>query len=301
MDTVHMIKNYLDHNWWTNIEIRNVENWLKNFGDNADIGKFILDQIVFYNKDQLDSYTKSIVEQIKADVYTKAIQDYTDNIDDVQLEQNWKRYLDRAKVMPADIKSTAGGSPHLVIRNYRDIFKNQRTSKIEKIGQNFKEGIREFILVDDFSGTGEQMMELLSERVRVADREIEIGRIPEIFEDVNMMIAVYVIHQKALNRLSKNFPKVNIKYIDLIDEQWDLLNANGLAYRNMTKSETEKIIAYLSALCNELREQRPEYHGLEKYQLNIPIVFEHGCPNNTFLPIFAETESWKQLFKRGDE
>lgn len=189
----------------------------------------------------------------------------------------------------------------MVIRNYRHIFKNHRTSKIEKIGQNIKEGIREFILVDDFAGTGEQMMELLSERVRVAGRDIEIGRIPEMFENVNMMIAVYVIHQKALNRLSKNFPKVNIKYIDLIDEQWDLLNVDSMAYNNMTKGRAEEIVAYLSSLCNELRKQRPDYRDLEQYQLNIPIVFEHGCPNNTFLPIFAETESWKQLFKRGDE
>lgn len=301
MDTVHMIKNYLEHNWWTNIEKRNVDNWLKNFGDNADIGKFILEQIVFYNKEQLESYTKSIVEQIKADVYNKTIQDFANDIDDEQLEQNWQQYLNHVKVMPADIKNTAGGSPHLVIREYRYIFKNQRTSKIEKIGQNIKDGIREFILVDDFAGTGEQMMELLSTKIRVSDRDIEIGRIPEMFEDVNMMIAVYVIHQNALNRLSKSFPMVSIKYIDLIDEQWDLLNVDGMAYSNMTKMKADKIVAYLSALCNKLREERSDYHELEKYQLNIPIVFEHGCPNNTFLPIFAETESWKQLFKRGDE
>lgn len=301
MDAVYMVKSYLTHNWWSNLELRDVNNWLDNFGTDIEIGKHILKQIVFYNDDQLESYTKSIIDQIKAEVYLKSFPDLNQKIKDTDLERCWQEYLNHMRVVPADCKVTAGGSPHLVVRKYRRILGNAHTSKIENIGQDIANGISNFLLVDDFSGTGEQMRELLSSKVQIDGKDIVIGDIPTEYENVNITIAVYVIHKKALKSISHDFQHIKIKYIDLIDERWDLLNIHAYAYNGMKEKEAQFVIDYLKKKCDELREERAEYQNLEKYQLNIPIVFAHGCPNNAFLLLYAGTNSWKQLFKRGDE
>ena len=48
-------------------------------------------------------------------------------------------------------------------------------------------------------------------------------------------------------------------------------------------------------------EENEELINLSTYVLNIPVVFEHGCPNNTLLLLFAHSDNWQQLFKRGNE
>lgn len=301
MNNVQKYKNYILYNWWTHLDNRDIDGWLKNFGDRESIGRLILDNTIFYTEEQMKSYTLNIVNQLKTELYEREMQKLKGKYqDDDYFNEKWKEYKKTIKIIPADTEEEAGGSQHLVARKYRSCLGGETTAKVGSIQKECENGVRELIFVDDFSGTGKQMDDFLSTQVSVQEKEIQIGRLTEYFPKVKVSVAVYVIHKEALKRLEK-FKAINVRYVDLVDEDLNLLNENCVIYRGKDKNEVQEIIKYLTDLRSRLIEEQPEYRKLAEYALNIPVVFEHGCPNNTFLPLFAKTPTWKQLFRRGEE
>lgn len=69
MNDTQKYENYIAYNWWTHIDNRNIEGWLQNFENHESIGRLILDNIIFYAEDQMQSYTLNIVNQLKTELY----------------------------------------------------------------------------------------------------------------------------------------------------------------------------------------------------------------------------------------
>lgn len=302
MGNLQQYENYVSYDWWTHIDSRNIEGWLQNFEDHDNIGKLILDSIIFYNEEQIKSYTRNIVNQLKSEVYEREMRVLNGKYhDDDYFDGKWEKYKEAIRVMPADAEDRAGGSPHLVARKYRPYLGEEIVVKVDSIQKNIKEGIKEFIFVDDFSGTGKQMSDFLSTLIEIDGKKVPIGKISEYFSDIKVSVAVYVIHKDALERLKEEFRTVSIRYVDLLDERLNLLSYDCITYQGKSKDEIREIIDYLSEIKTKLLEEQPDYQKFAEYELHIPIIFEHGCPNNTFIPFYAKTKTWKQLFKRGNE
>lgn len=302
MDNIQQYENYVSYDWWTHIDNRNIEGWLQNFENHDNIGKLILDSIIFYNEEQIKSYTRNIVNQLKSEVYEREMRVLDGKYhDDVYFNGKWEKYKETIRVIPADAEDKAGGSPHLVARNYRPYLGEKIVVKVDNIKKDINNGVKELIFVDDFSGTGKQMSEFLSTLITINGENVPIGKITEYFSDIKVSVAVYVIHKDALERLKEEFKSVRIRYVDLLDERLNLLSDNCIIYQEKSKDEIQEIIDYLSEIRTKLIEEQPAYQEFAEYELNIPVIFEHGCPNNTFIPIYAKTKTWKQLFKRGDE
>lgn len=66
-------KQYIENQWWNGIEKRDLENWVRNFGTSEEIAKLILDNVIFYNEQQLKAYTKFLVGKLKNEVYMNTI------------------------------------------------------------------------------------------------------------------------------------------------------------------------------------------------------------------------------------
>lgn len=302
MNDVQKYENYIAYNWWTHIDSRNIDGWLQNFGKRGDIGMLILDNIIFYSEEQMQSYTLNIVNQLKTELYEYEMRESGGKYhDDDYFNKQWEEYKKTIKIIPADVENEAGGSPNLVARKYRSYLGRKTIVKVDSIQRECENGIKELIFVDDFSGTGNQIFDFLLTSVKIRGKEVPIGRLTEFFPDIKVSIAVYVIHKEALKRLRTEFTKLNVRYVDLIDEHLNLLNDNCIIYKEKDESEIQEIIGYLADIRKKVIEEQPDYQELAEYELHIPIIFEHGCPNNTFLPLYAKTKTWKQLFKRGDE
>ena len=124
---------------------------------------------------------------------------------------------------------------------------------------------------------------------------------PCVCNDIDIIVAVYVIHEKAIEFLQKQFPNIKFLYVDLINENFNYMNNSSFMYEKMNLNEKNDIIDQIKKLTENIKHNNAELLELSAYLLNIPIVFEHGCPNNTLLLLFAHTDDWQQLFKRGIE
>lgn len=79
------------------------------------------------------------------------------------------------------------------------------------------------------------------------------------------------------------------------------MNKNSRIYEKMDMEKKMEVINAIKRINDNIMDGNEEYKKLSSYVLNIPIVFEHGCPNNTLLLLFAHSDNWQQLFKRGKE
>lgn len=297
-------KQYIDVQWWNGVEKRDLENWIRNFGASKKIAELILDNVIFYNASQLKAYTRFLVNKLQEQVYKDMMKESCFSyVDDALLFRRWNEYLNETCFMPAAKLKDSAGSAYKIIGHWRSVLGrgDNTCSTISDIENKYNEGVRRFVLVDDFSGSGKQMKGVLKEKISFKGQEIELGFLPNVDEDIEIVIAVYVIHEKAKQVLKEKYEKIDLFYVDLISEKFNYLNENALIYEKYDDKKKQEIISEIKRITEAIVMNNEELSKLSSYVLNIPIVFEHGCPNNTLLLLFAHTENWQQLFKRGIE
>lgn len=297
-------ENYIDIHWWNNVEKRDLENWVRNFGASSTVANLILDNVIFYNASQLKAYTRFLIGILKNQVYRDVMKEnhYLYTNDDV-LFARWNEYLDKTRFVPAAHKSDPTSSAHKILGYWRsEIGKDEESfSAITDIDSMYKMGIRRFVLVDDFSGSGSQLQKVLNQKILFNGEDIEVGKLPGVVDDIEIMVAVYVIHEKAKKLLEEKYPQITLFYVDLINEDLNYLNEQSSIYHKLNTAQRQQIIHEIEGVTEKIMDSNKELSKLSTYVLNIPIVFEHGCPNNTLLLLFAHAENWQQLFKRGKE
>lgn len=297
-------KQYVDLQWWNGIEKRDIENWIRNFESNKDIAELILDNVIFYNRKQMKAYTRFLVNELKECVYMHVMKEnHYKYVEDSFLDERWEEYLRETRFMPAVLPDDPSSSAHNIIGYWRSTLEHgsDPISSISSIEECYKKGVRRFVLVDDFSGSGEQMIGVLQQKVFWDGKEIEVGMLSECVSDIEIIVAVYVIHEQAKSNLKSKYPQIEVIYVDLINQDLNYLNEESSIYEKYDEETRKEFVRQIQVICQDIMNSSEEMSNLSSYVLNIPIVFEHGCPNNTLLLLFAHSDNWQQLFRRGTE
>lgn len=297
-------KQYVDVQWWNGVKKRDIENWIRNFGASEEIAELILDNVIFYTAKQMKSYTLFLVNLLKEQVYLEAMKENGyDFLTDEQLEKKWETYLEQTRFIPAALSNDPTSSAHKILGHWRSSLErgDEFFSVINAIGEDYGKGVHRFVLVDDFSGSGEQMLEVLQQKICFKNQSIELGMLPELYSEIEIVVAVYVLHENAKKNIHLKYPQVKLICVDKIDDRMNYLNEKSSMYRKYSDDKKQAIIEEIQKLNDNIMNENTEFKKLSSYVLNIPIVFEHGCPNNTLLLLFAHSDNWQQLFKRGKE
>ncbi len=300
MNKTDKINKYVEFQWWEGVEKRHIARWLKNFSGNEEIGELILNNIIFYSDEQLKSYTRCIVNEMQADIYQKDMEKNKYYQNDEYYTELWKEYCKNMRIMPAATSDDAGSSGYEVVRRYRKFFCDAMISSIDKIPSLLTNQLKELVFVDDFSGSGNQMKSFLENSITIRKKKYRLCDLPDEFPDIKITVALYVIHKEALKLLKEEFPKIEVRYIDLIDDGLNFLNSESIIYKNLSSEKRKEIIEFISKKRDEIIKSDIRYEKMQKYEKNIPIVFQKRCPNNALILLFAETKEWKSLFELGE-
>lgn len=137
-------------------------------------------------------------------------------------------------------------------------------------------GVTDLYFVDDFCGTGDQFDKFL--------KGIHFDQFLQTNPQVNVTYLVTTIHAKGRDRILKDYPNINLKWAELLEESHAVLNASCLA-RYQVNGFAEKIATQYARAVNSLGLPQGGRFADGFGELGLAYAFAHATPNNT-LPIF---------------
>lgn len=294
-------KRFINKGWYDSaISIDALERWLNNFpepknDDEFDVricAKFLLDSIIFYQNRHIIAIIKSLMNQQKSALNEKKEKEYGRRLSEDELKREWEQYIKDSCIIAAAKPEDTGGSAHSIARHWRN------KSNIDGEGViNLRKAVREnnkkhIIFVDDFLGTGTKMKRFLSDKIFEVKSLYGFTSVQEFMSEnadgVDYSVAVIAMCEEGYDKLSKLFPNIKFLFGDYYSKEYNLTNENFSLYSLYSKDKKE-ILAYIQEKQNELDPDN-------KYALNLPVVFSHGCPNNTLALFYKNTSVWTGLF-----
>ena len=123
---------------------------------------------------------------------------------------------------------------------------------------------------------------------RIPEAKETVGDIINRFKDsVDFNIAVFAIYENGKKFILDQFPRVNFYFGDLYTEEYNLISEKCVLY-DMFLEEKENIIQYI-------KDKLKEFNDDNKYALNLPVAFHHGCPNNSLSLYYNSSQNWNKL------
>lgn len=151
--------------------------------------------------------------------------------------------------------------------------------------------VRAVVMVDDFVGTGTSAEKGLRE---LHDAVGDVVRA----RDVKVVFATVAAYESGWARVKKTVEElqfgVQVHCCEVLDESARLFGPKSKAFPDPDERAKAREMAHRRGA--SLVKAAPLGHG----DLELGVVFERGCPNNTLPILWAESSSprWMPLFKR---
>jgi hypothetical protein len=314
-DNSGYLKAYIKNNsyGWYGSELsgNDIERWVGNFRkphgadegfDPQECAHFLLSSVIFYQQKHCKAIINGIVSKIKSTLHQELEWHEGKRVSEQAYSQAWNAYVKKCLVLPAAKQDDEGSSAQQAVRMWRNT--DIDTGSVVELKRALDEdNKRHIFFVDDFIGTGSRMSGFLSDNLFPQKAGYGFLTIRELIEQysgsVDFNIAVFALHTQGQSRLNTEFPQIKLYSGDEYDEQYNILAEDCVLYEAF-KRDRASIMAYISSKQEELHPDNP-------YKLNLPVVFNDGCPNNTLSLYYCEKPSWAKLFplghpiKEGDE
>jgi hypothetical protein len=149
-----------------------------------------------------------------------------------------------------------------------------------------KRGIKVFVFIDDFLGTGSQFSTLL--------REESLDR--SLLSKLYVVYAPLVSHNSGRKKLSSGAPELRVRSVEELDATYGLFHEHSVCFEDECNTHESARAFYYELLRKKgLNITRKLGYG----QLELAYAFEHAAPNNS-LPIlwYEDSKKWIPLFCR---
>ena len=291
-------KKYIRKGWYDSVfSTPTLERWCGNFiaqpGNEFDpqiCAHFLLNSLIFYQEKQLEAIIVQIQDQIKRELNERLEDQYGYRLSDEDIETAWESYKAQSYIVAAALPQYVGDSAHQASRLWRNITDIDVGSVLELTKVIEQRGKKHVFFVDDFVGTGNKIMSFFSECYSENGENKGIEHIRNVIgekkDQVDFNVAVYAIYEKGMDDVKEKYPYLNIYYGDIYTKEYNVLSSDCVLY-DLFEDDKDDIIAYLNDKLQEF--------SVNKYVLNLPISFHHGCPNNSLPLYYASTPKWCRL------
>ncbi len=274
---------------WDDLDPAALRQWLKNF-DSEELRYFAactLDGLIYRSKNQTLALIKQLFQRSLSDL-TRGDPSPAGHIDD------WLSRLQGAAdpgfrlVTAVRRKDPPTKSAHVVARYMKRNFEvvEDWIIKAWEVPKHYSDGIRIFIFIDDFLGSGDQFATFFHD---------------ESLNSIKSWYPVYaplVAHQDGISKLKTELPQVRVGAVETLTNFHGIFDPASRAFGdgiNTPEGAQEFYFDLLSKKGIPLKgTDRLGYGGL-----GIAFAFEHAAPDNS-LPIlwWRNSSEWQPLFPR---
>lgn len=280
--------NLIDLKIWDGIEKNQLRQWLNNFKDEEEkyFAACVLDCLIYRSEQQTESLFFQLFYREIPNLIRKKNLPISSNIIE-RLRSQTEPNIRLVSVMldkDPPIKSAS-----VVARCLKRAYQlNQKfIMKPVEIKSAYEAGIREFIFIDDFLGTGDQFNSILFE-VR------QEFKYEDMLKDSIVIYAPLVAHYRGVKEVRDYCPYIHIVQAELLDD------TNSLYAQSFDDGVNTADIArqfYLSMLDKKgftLSDDTKFGYG----NLELTYAFGHGIPDNSLGILHFTNNGWNPLINR---
>jgi hypothetical protein len=152
-----------------------------------------------------------------------------------------------------------------------------------------RKGVQALVFVDDFVGTGKSA----ATHLRELDEAIGEAVIEKKLKVVFAAVVAYMDGWKHLESLANELTmSVDMHAIEVIDERSRVFDEGSNSFRDDKERQLAEHLARRFGM--NLQPRCPMGFG----DLQLAVVFERGCPNNSLPVLWSAARSWVPLFPR---
>lgn len=286
---IHNVKDrcldLITHNIWNGIKAVDIKKWFNNFqGDEEQyFAACILDSLIYRSSDQVTAlanqlFTKNIINHLNQN--EPVFNDYRSL---VTLLQQGKTDPFIRLVTVANKRELPGKSSDAILRLLRRKLELNASWFItpDEIDLQVKNGIKLFIFIDDFLGTGDQFLSMFD--------SYGLGL---SMSKVTVLYAPLVAHSTGINKLSTKYPAVKVIAGEYLDEK-----ANVFKYRfnDGINDEISSKELYNSLLKKYNFQNLPTTIQYGHGNLGLTYIFEDAIPDSNIHILWEKTDNWYPL------
>jgi len=276
-------RDLIEYKIWAGIDLIKFDAWRNNFKTNEEkyFSACVLDSLIYRSNSQ----TYSLIHQI---LY-KNLNNLFRILGEPDLQNFSECLVDRrndplVRLVPAiTLYHPPTKSSNAILRFMKRHFRIWENWIVNpwNIEEEIKKGVKAFIFLDDFLGTGHQFQEVITD-----------SNLEDIIKSNLIVYAPLAAHTQGISFLNTNYPKLNITYSEKLEKISHSFFNN---YFQDEQSEAKSF--YIDMLA-----QRGITHGIgNQYgygDMELTFAFEHAAPDNSLQVLHERHDNWVPLFNR---
>ena len=278
---------------WSGITLNQLFKWLNNFADEKEryFAACVLDSLIYRSDDQTLALLRQLFQRAVPNLVRSSglkLKELEECIN--TLHRSNENVEPQIRIIPVLSASdpVSKSAPTILRKLKRHLnFSERWTAKVEEIPALAKNGIRAFVFVDDFLGTGRQFCSF-----------IKASRISPCMKKTICIYAPAVAHEAGVAKLRKESPYLQVACAELLTNSMGFFSPTMPWFKDGVNSVAGAKAYYFALLKRKGitvdRGKRLGYGSLE-----VTYAFEHGIPK-TSLPLlwWNRTTTWSPLIER---
>ncbi len=291
-DILTRCRDLIDRQIWLGLHISDFRRWVANFVTDEEryFAACVLDSLIYRSENQTIALIKQLYQRVLPDLARQTDPPIGGNID-------WQNTLNQKEIQDPKIRLIAvrkrrddpTKSTHIILR----LMKRKLQINVKWMAQASEieaciiDGVKTFLFIDDFLGTGSQFEEFfVEEQLETYQSQVYMAYLP------------LAGHQTGISYLKSLFPSLHVKPVETLDNSHCLFSPESQCFKDGINSPASAKRFY-----NELLKKKnliiEDVYRKGYGELELAYFFSHAAPDNC-LPIlwWNKSSQWNPLFHR---
>lgn len=274
---------------WDEIDVPDLDRWLLNFPEEE--GQYfamrLLNRFIYYSeRDVIQLLKHGINKVLLYSESTRWAKDSAFLMPSSEGLQRASKTIKNCIFVPLLHKNKPSESGNTLCR-YLSRHLDIRDSQLWQPSQLGNIRNAKVVIVDDFVGSGQQMIDFWNLR------KISGNRLADIATSNNLTVTYLclVATKKGIERIQGETKNLTILPCETLGEEQRVFHPKSIYWNG--EKEVKKAKRFLSNLCSEKDIRLLGWQGLD-----YALAFHHAIPNATLPLFYKNTATWKRLIKR---
>jgi hypoxanthine phosphoribosyltransferase len=287
---------YIESSFWSKLDIPILRSWLSNFKTMEEkyCAAKLLDRFVYYSEEDIISLIKYGLYEL---VLKRKILEHEVNnsflVSNQELVEMQNNFFSTTLILPL-LKDNLSESSLAILRHLtNDLgFPEENILNNHRLDSKILSKAKNLLIVDDFIGTGNQILQFWNQiKITIDDEDVIVNKLKTKFPNLDIEYFCLVCTEEGYSNFhaENNYVPLKITYCEMLSNKFKVFGKDSVYFTN---DEVEDCRLILEDLCKKNDVELLGYNSLD-----YAIAFHHSIPDSSLPLFYKQTSTWKPLFK----